>query len=172
MIVRNQDGNSVINSLYNVRNNAATNSTQSSFAEKLLDTQRSTMTAEEREGLQPTDTIGIILRQMRKYGESDKEITHNGVKMSFEYNDAKGGKIKIGEDSENARWTTIKIKNGTVKFDLNDPDSIMKCLDMFSPEEKNQILFLLSLEKVSKEVEDKISEELQESIDSMVTELD
>lgn len=89
-----------------------------------------------------TDSIGIILRQMgeAKPGEPvTKEVFHNGVRVYVEKDSLKGNSITIGGSSD-PDWIHVSTSVGTVHIDLNDIDSLMKCLDMFSPEDLNLIL--------------------------------
>lgn len=89
-----------------------------------------------------TDSVGIILRQMgeAKPGESaTKEVFHNGVRVYVEKDYLRGNSITIG-GSSNPDWIHVSTSVGTVHIDLNDLNSLMKCLDMFSPEDLNLIL--------------------------------
>lgn len=89
-----------------------------------------------------TDSIGIILRQMgeAKPGEPvTKEVFHNGVRVYVEKDSLMGNSITIGGSSD-PDWIHVSTSVGTVHIDLNDIDSLMKCLDMFSPEDLNLIL--------------------------------
>lgn len=89
-----------------------------------------------------TDSIGIILRQMGepKQGEPvRKEVIHNGVCVVVEKDYLRGNSITIG-GSSNPDWIHVSTSVGTVHIDLNDIDSLMKCLDMFSPADINLIL--------------------------------
>lgn len=89
-----------------------------------------------------TDSIGIILRQMgeAKRGEPvRKEVIHDGVLVVVEKDYLRGNSITIG-GSNNPNWIHVDTSVGTVHIDLNDIESLMKCLDMFSPEDINLIL--------------------------------
>ncbi|MCM1122564.1 MAG: hypothetical protein NC416_08275 [Eubacterium sp.] len=89
-----------------------------------------------------TDSIGIILRQMDEPtagGAVTKEVFHNGVRVSVTKDAMYGNSITIG-GSSNPDWIHVSTSVGTVNIDLNDLDSLMKCLDMFSPEDLNAIL--------------------------------
>lgn len=89
-----------------------------------------------------TDSIGIILRQMgeAKPGEQvTKEVFHNGVRVCVVKDSLMGNSITIG-GSSNPDWIHVSTSVGTVHIDLNDMDGLMKCLDMFSPEDLNLIL--------------------------------
>ena len=89
-----------------------------------------------------TDSIGVILRQMDepKAGESvTKTVFHNGVAVTVTKDALHGNSITIG-GSSNPDWITVSTSVGAVNIDLNDLDSLMKCLDMFSPEDINAIL--------------------------------
>ncbi len=89
-----------------------------------------------------TDSVGIILRQMGKPqpGEKvSKTVFHNGVCVVVEKDYLRGNSITVG-GSSNPNWIHVDTSVGTVHIDLNDIDSLMKCLDMFSPEDLNLIL--------------------------------
>lgn len=89
-----------------------------------------------------TDSIGIILRQMDEPeagGRVTKDVFHNGVHVSVTKDALYGNSITIG-GSAKPDWIQVSTSVGTVNIDLNDLDSLMKCLDMFSPEDLNAIL--------------------------------
>ena len=89
-----------------------------------------------------TDSIGIILRQMDnpKAGESvSKTVMHNGVTVLVTKDALYGNSITIG-GSANPDWIQVNTSVGTVNIDLNDMNSLMKCLDMFSPEDVTAIM--------------------------------
>lgn len=84
-----------------------------------------------------TDSIGIILRQMDEPeagGQVSKEIFHNGVRVVVTKDARFGNSIVIG-GSAKPDWITVDTSVGTVYIDLNDTVSLMKCLDLFSPED-------------------------------------
>ncbi len=88
------------------------------------------------------DSIGIILRQMDEPGAGGvitKEVYHDGVRVQVTKDALYGNSITIG-GSSNPDWIQVSTSVGTVNIDLNDLDSLMKCLDMFSPEDINAIL--------------------------------
>lgn len=100
-----------------------------------------------------TDSIGIILRQMdeAKPGEpATKEVIHNGVRVYVEKDYLRGNSITIG-GSSNPDWIHVSTSVGTVHIDLNDIESLMKCLDMFSPEDINLILRKITEVRQSKD---------------------
>lgn len=89
-----------------------------------------------------TDSIGIILRQMdepQPGAPVTKTVFHNGVAVTVTKDILHGNSITIG-GSANPDWITVSTSVGAVNIDLNDMDSLMKCLDMFSPEDINAIL--------------------------------
>ncbi len=89
-----------------------------------------------------TDTIGIILERIGevKAGEPvTMHVNHKGVNVSVTKDAVHGNTITIG-GSANPDWIHVSTSVGTVNIDLNDLDSLMKCLDMFSPEDINAIL--------------------------------
>ena len=97
---------------------------------------------ESGESCGATDSIGIILRQMDEpqAGEKvTKTVFHNGVCVVVEKDYLRGNSITVG-GSSNPNWIHVNTSVGTVHIDLNDIDSLMKCLDMFSPEDLNLIL--------------------------------
>lgn len=61
-----------------------------------------------------------------------------------------GTSITIG-GSSNPEWIHVSTSVGTVHIDLNDIDSLMKCLDMFSPEDLNLILRKITEVRQSKD---------------------
>ena len=111
----------------------------SSFAAKLKQADENLASGES---FGATDSIGIILRQMGepKAGESvTKTVFHNGVAVTVTKDRLYGNSITIG-GSANPDWIQVHTSVGTVNIDLNDMESLMKCLDMFSPEDINAIL--------------------------------
>lgn len=88
------------------------------------------------------DSIGIMLRQMDE-PEAGKPVTkdffHNGAHVSITKDVMYGNSITIG-GSANPDWIHVDTSVGTVHVDLNDMTSLMKCLDLFSPEDLNAIL--------------------------------
>lgn len=89
-----------------------------------------------------TDTVGIILERMgeAKAGEPvTMNVVHKGVNVSVTKDAVHGNTITIGGSSK-PDWIHVSTSVGTVNIDLNDLDSLMKCLDMFSPEDINAIL--------------------------------
>lgn len=71
--------------------------------------------------------------------EATKTVFHNGVCVVVEKDYLRGNSITVG-GSSNPNWIHVNTSVGTVHIDLNDIDSLMKCLDMFSPEDLNLIL--------------------------------
>lgn len=113
--------------------------TDHSFAAKLKEADES-LTSSEISG--PTDSIGIILRQMREPeagGKVETTVIHNGASVKVTKDAVYGNTITIGGSSK-PDWIQVSTSVGTVNIDLNDLDSLMKCLDMFSPEDINAIL--------------------------------
>lgn len=100
-----------------------------------------------------TDSIGIILRQMEEPeagGKTTREVFHNGVRVYVEKDSLMGNSITVG-GSSNPDWIHVSTSVGTVHIDLNDIDSFMKCLDMFSPEDINLILRKITEVRQSKD---------------------
>lgn len=111
------------------------------------------------------DSIAIILRQMDEPTAGKpvtKDFWHNGAHISICRDSMYGDSITIG-GSANPKWIHVSTSVGTVNIDLNDTTSLMKCLDLFSPEDINAIL------KKIQEV--KQTEEALEEIDRMQDEL-
>lgn len=112
----------------------------SSFAAKLKQADEYLASGESYGGA--TDSIGIILRQMDEpeAGSSvTKTVFHNGVAVTVTKDALYGNSITIG-GSANPDWIQVNTSVGTVNIDLNDTESLMKCLDMFTPEDINAIL--------------------------------
>lgn len=89
-----------------------------------------------------TDSIGIILRQMDEPTAGNpvtKDVWHNGAHVSVTKDLMQGTTITIG-GSANPDWVYVNTSVGAVKIDLNDTTSLMKCLDMFSPEDVTAIM--------------------------------
>ncbi len=88
------------------------------------------------------DSVAIILRQMDEPTAGSpvtKDVWHNGAHVSITKDLMHGTTITIG-GSANPDWVYVDTSVGAVKIDLNDTTSLMKCLDMFSPEDVNAIL--------------------------------
>jgi len=112
---------------------------QESFAAKL---KRADEYAASGESCGATDSIGIILRQMDEpeVGKPvTKDVWHNGAHVSITKDKIQGTTITIG-GSANPDWIYVSTSVGAVKIDLNDTTSLMKCLDMFSPEDVTAIM--------------------------------
>lgn len=113
-----------------------------------------------------SDSIGIILRQMDEPTTAQRTVTkdvwHNGAHVSVTKELMKGTTITIG-GSANPDWVYVDTSVGTVKIDLNDTTSLMKCLDMFSPDDVTAIM--------KKIMEVKQAREAMRQIDRMQDEL-
>lgn len=66
-----------------------------------------------------------------------------------------GNSITIG-GSSNPDWIHVDTSVGTVHIDLNDMTSLMKCLDLFSPEDLNAILRKIQEVKQAREAMNQI----------------
>ena len=111
-----------------------------SFAAKLKEADEFLESGETYEGA--TDSIGIILRQMDEpeAGSSvTKTVFHNGVAVTVTKDALFGNSITIG-GSASPDWISVNTSVGVVNIDLNDTSGLMKCLDLFSPEDINAIL--------------------------------
>lgn len=105
-----------------------------------------------------TDSIGIMLRQMDepKAGEPvTRDFFHNGARVSITKDAMYGNSITIG-GSSNPDWIHVDTSVGTVHVDLNDMTSLMKCLDLFSPEDLNAILRKIQEVKQAREAMNQI----------------
>lgn len=110
-----------------------------SFAAKL---KRADEYAASGERIGADDSIAIILRQMEEPTMGNpvtKDVWHNGAHVSVSKDLLQGTTITIG-GSASPDWIYVSTSVGAVKIDLNDTTSLMKCLDMFSPEDVNAIL--------------------------------
>jgi len=110
-----------------------------SFAAKL---KRADEYAASGEHYGAEDSIAIVLRQMDKPTPGNpvnRDFWHNGAHVSINRDSVKGDTITIG-GSANPDWIYVSTSVGAVKIDLNDMTSLMKCLDLFSPEDLNAIL--------------------------------
>lgn len=109
-----------------------------SFAEKLKQADENLASGES---FGSTDSISIILRQMeepRKWAVT-KMMSHNGASISVTKDPVKGVNIGIG-GTEYPDEIHVRTSVGTVDIDLNDTESVMKCLDLFSPEDVTAIM--------------------------------
>ncbi|MDE7357895.1 MAG: hypothetical protein K2N39_00420 [Lachnospiraceae bacterium] len=121
-----------------------------SFAAKL---KRADEYAASGEHYSANDSIGIMLRQMDEPTAGNpvtKDFWHNGAHVSICKDALYGNSITIG-GSSNPDWVHVDTSVGTVHVDLNDMTSLMKCLDLFSPEDLNAILRKIQEVKQSRE---------------------
>ena len=121
-----------------------------SFAAKL---KRADEYAASGESYGATDSIGIILRQMDEPTPGNpvtKDVWHNGAHVSITRDVLHGDTITIG-GSASPDWIYVNTSVGAVKIDLNDTTSLMKCLDMFSPEDINLIMKKITEVKQARE---------------------
>lgn len=126
-----------------------------SFAAKL---KRADEYAASGEHYGANDSIGIILRQMDEPTPGNpvtKEFFHNGACVSICRDSIYGDTITIG-GSDKPDWIHVSTSVGTVKIDLNDMTSLMKCLDLFSPEDINAILRKIQEVKQAREAMNQI----------------
>lgn len=105
-----------------------------------------------------TDSIAIVLRQMDE-PEAGKPVTidfwHNGAHVSVTKDALLGTSITIG-GSANPDIIQVSTSVGVVKIDLNDMTSLMKCLDLFSPEDINAIMKKITEVKQAREAMNQI----------------
>ena len=121
-----------------------------SFAAKL---KRADEYAASGEHYSANDSIGIMLRQMDEPTAGNpvtQDFWHNGAHISICKDALYGNSITIG-GSSNPDWVHVDTSVGTVNVDLNDMTSLMKCLDLFSPEDLNAILRKIQEVKQSRE---------------------
>ncbi len=127
-----------------------------SFAAKLRRADENAAASEERH--MADDSIGIVLRQMDEPTPGNpvtKDFFHNGAHVSVCKDAMYGNTITIG-GSSNPDWVYVDTSVGAVKIDLNDMTSLMKCLDLFSPEDVNAILRKIQEVKQAKEAMNQI----------------
>ncbi len=106
------------------------------------------------------DTVAIILRQMDDPTPGNpvtKEVFHKGVRVVVTRDALYGNSITIG-GSSNPDWIHVSTSVGTVHIDLNDTTSLMKCLDMFSPEDVTAIMAKITEVKQAREALRQIDE--------------
>lgn len=112
-----------------------------------------------------TDSIGIVLYRMGDPTPGNpvtEDFWHNGAHVSVTKDCMYGNTITIG-GSANPDWIHVSTSVGTVKIDLNDMTSLMKCLDLFSPEDINAIMRKITEVKQAREAKsqiDRMDEEL------------
>ena len=104
------------------------------------------------------DSIAIVLRQMDEPTAGNpvtRDFWHNGAHVSVSKDVMYGNTITIG-GSSNPDWIYVDTSVGAVKIDLNDMTSLMKCLDLFSPEDVNAILRKIQEVKQAREAMNQI----------------
>lgn len=114
------------------------------------------------------DSIGIMLRQMDEPTAGNpvtKDFWHNGAHISICKDAMYGNTITIG-GSSNPDWIHVSTSVGTVNVDLNDMTSLMKCLDLFSPEDLNAILRKIQEVKQAREAMNEIDRMQDELMDN------
>ena len=137
----------------------------SSFAAKLKQADEYLASGESYGGA--TDSIGIILRQMDdpKAGEPvSKTVFHNGVAVSVTRDALYGNSITIG-GSSSPDWIHVNTSVGVVNIDLNDMGGLMKCLDMFSPEDVTAIMHEILKVKQARDAVRELDETKNESVE-------
>lgn len=139
-----------------------------SFAAKLKQADEYLTSGESYGGA--TDSIGIILRQMDEPAAGSsvtKTVFHNGVAVTVTKDALRGNSITIG-GSANPDWIQVNTSVGVVNIDLNDDTGLMKCLDLFSPEDINLIMRKIMEVKQAREA----LKEIDETKNEMVTPAD
>ncbi len=105
-----------------------------------------------------TDSIGIMIRQMDEPAAGHpvtEDFWHNGAHVSITKDAMYGNTITIG-GSANPDLIHVSTSVGTVIVDLNDMTSLMKCLDLFSPEDINAIMKKITEVKQAREAQNQI----------------
>lgn len=107
-----------------------------------------------------TDSIRIMLRRMDA-PEPGRPVTenfwHNGALVSITKDTLYGNTITIG-GSASPDQIHVSTSVGTVIIDMNDMTSLMKCLDLFSPEDINAIMKKITEVKQAREAKKQIDE--------------
>ena len=90
--------------------------------------------------------------------------------MSFRHNDvevninrvADTGKtqIRIGSFDEKSKLMSIEISSGTLTFDLNKPENLIKCLDLFSAKDLNKMMVAITNEDMSQKTKNMLLKEI------------
>lgn len=138
-----------------------------SFAAKLKQADENLASGESFGGA--TDSIGIILRQMDEPEAGapvTKTVFHNGVAVTVTKDALFGNSITIG-GSASPDWIQVHTSVGTVNIDLNDTSSLMKCLDMFSPEDINLIMRKITEVKQARDALREIDDMKNESVEQV-----
>ena len=139
-----------------------------SFAAKLRQADEFEKAGKPYDG--PTDSIGIILREMGEPREGEqfvtKEVRHNGVLVSVTKDAVRGNTIRISACNPNGDLISVNTSVGVVIFDLNDTTGLMKCLDMFSPEDINAILRKITEVKQARDAERELDNAKNEPVKS------
>lgn len=136
-----------------------------SFAAKLKQADEYLASGESYGGA--TDSVAIILRQMDdpEAGSSvTKTVFHNGVAVTVTKDALYGNSITIG-GSASPDWIHVNTSVGTVNIDLNDMGGLMKCLDMFSPEDVTAIMHEILKVKQARDAVRELDETKNESIE-------
>ncbi len=126
-----------------------------SFAAKLRKADEFVRAGKPYDG--PTDSIGIILWGMDDpaagEGPVTKDVIHNGVLVSVSKDAVYGNTIRIGACSPNGDLISVNTSVGVVIFDMDNMTGLMKCLDLFSPEDINAILRKITEVKQARDAE-------------------
>lgn len=107
-----------------------------------------------------TDSIGIMIRRMDEPTAGrpvTEDFWHNGAHVSITRDAVYGNTITIG-GSANPDLIHVSTSVGTVIIDLNDMTSLMKCLDLFSPEDINAIMKKITEVKQAREALNQIDQ--------------
>lgn len=134
-----------------------------SFSEKLS---LATSTPEEAGEFTATDSIGIMLKQMENIDDMSKTFMHNKVQIQIVRDEIMGDTVTFGTETDNTNWVSFSSDGVTITFDVNNPEAILACLDLFSPFEIRKILEMITMNRMAmsnlrdlEEDKDKILEE-------------
>ena len=139
-----------------------------SFAAKLKQADENLASGEF---LGTTDSINLILRQMEEPERwpVTKMMSYNGVSIAVTKDPVKGVSINIG-GSKDPDPIQVKTSVGTVTIDLNDTKNVLKCLDLFSPEDVTAIMREITKENQLRnagqglaDMEDELADKVQDT---------
>lgn len=94
-----------------------------------------------------------------------EDFWHNGAYVSITRDVIYGNTITIG-GSSNPDLIHVSTSVGTVIVDLNDMTSLMKCLDLFSPEDINAIMKKITEVKQAREALNQIDQMEDELVEN------
>lgn len=110
------------------------------------------------------DSIAIIKNQMGE--DDDYSFIHNSVSVIIDRDSLYGDVITIG-GTDNPDWITVNTSVGSVKIDMNDLQSVGKCMDLFSPDDQKKIMEGITKNKMAQRSEQEIDEEEEKFLDKI-----